>query len=261
MGDFGELGAWIFLAVIVVGAVLVAVGSVSLGNRSHSAEVGLEYNSALSPYLTVIGLVYGALLGFTVMVGWQESLSARVNVFNEASTLTTMYRQTVAMPQPAQSQLRVQLRNYAVGVQSPEWGIKDFDHVNSNARAAITEMYRIVGSQQSDVAQSPINQAYLSQLTDLASDLSTRVLDAKPRIPALLWCSLIFGGSVLITLTGFLRLTSNLGHMILTSAVAVLLALLLYLVFVLDHPFGPLGVTPQPFAHAIVVFDEVDRGS
>jgi hypothetical protein len=56
---------------------------------------------------------------------------------------------------------------------------------------------------------------------------------------------LIFGGVVLITLTGFLRLTSNRGHMILVSAAAVLLALL-YLVFVLDHPFGPLGVTPQP---------------
>jgi hypothetical protein len=41
----------------------------------------------------------------------------------------------------------------------------------------------------------------------------------------------------------------------------VLLAMLLYLVFVLDHPFGPLGVTPQPFAHAITVFDAVDSGT
>jgi hypothetical protein len=72
---------------------------------------------------------------------------------------------------------------------------------------------------------------------------------------------LIVGGLVLITLTGFLRLTSNRGHVILTSAVAVLLGLLLYLVFVLDHPFGSLGVTPQPFANAVTVFDEVDSGT
>jgi hypothetical protein len=49
--------------------------------------------------------------------------------------------------------------------------------------------------------------------------------------------------------------------MILVGAVAVLLALLLYLVFVLDHPFGPLGVTPRPFAHAVTVFDAVDSGT
>jgi hypothetical protein len=66
---------------------------------------------------------------------------------------------------------------------------------------------------------------------------------------------------VLITLTGFLRLASNRAHMILVSTVAVLLGLLLYLVFVLDHPFGPLGVTSQPFAHAVTVFDAVDSGT
>ena len=49
--------------------------------------------------------------------------------------------------------------------------------------------------------------------------------------------------------------------MILTGAVAVLMGLLLFLVFVLDHPFGPLGVTSQPFAHAVTVFDEVDGGT
>ena len=97
---------------------------------------------------------------------------------------------------------------------------------------------RIVGSAQSSAASSAINQDFLGRLTVLASDRSIRILDAKPRIPSLLWCSLIFGGLVLITLTGFLRLTSNRAHLILVSAVAVQLALLLYLVFVLDHPLA-----------------------
>ncbi|OBI46314.1 DUF4239 domain-containing protein [Mycobacterium sp. E796] len=261
MGDFGAIGAWLLLAVVIVGAVLIAVGTVQLGSRVLSDDTGPEHNSALSPYVTVVGLVYGALLGFTVVVGWQEFLSAEVNVSNEASTLTTMYRQTVAMPQPEQSQIREQLRQYAEGTQGPEWGKQDFGRISNRGRAAITGMYRIVGGQQSNAASSPISQDFLGRLTALASERSTRILDAKPRIPPLLWCSLIFGGLVLITLTGFLRLASNRGHMVLTSTVAVLLGLLLFLVFVLDHPFGPLGVTSQPFAHAVAVFDEVDRGT
>jgi hypothetical protein len=261
MGDFGAIGAWLLLIGVITGAVLTAVGSVQLGSRVLSDETGPGHNSALSPYVTVVGLVYGALLGFTVVVGWQEFLSAEVNVSSEASTLTTMYRQTVAMPQPEQSQIRQQLRQYTEGLQGPEWGKQDFGRIGNRARAAITAMYRTVGSQQPDAASSAINQDFLGRLTVLASERSTRILDAKPRIPPLLWSSLIFGGLVLIALTGFLRLTSNRGHMVLTSAVAVLLGLLLYLVFVLDHPFGPLGVTSQPFAHAVNVFDEVDSGS
>lgn len=258
MGDFGVLGAWLLLAVVVIGAVLIAIGSVRLSSRVLSHDTGPEHNSILSPFLTVVGLVFGALLGFTVVVGWQQYLSAEVNVSNEASTLVTLYRQTVAMSQPEQAQAREQLRKYAGAVQGPEWGKQEFGDITNTARAAITGMYRIVGTPQS--SESPINQEFLSQVTVLASDRSARILDSKPRIPPLLWCALIFGGMVVIALTSFMRLRSNRAHVILVSVVAVLLSLLLYLVFVLDHPFGPMGVTPEPFHHAVTVFDLIDQG-
>ena len=50
--------------------------------------------------------------------------------------------------------------------------------------------------------------------------------------------------------------------MILSSAIAVLLGLLLFLIFWLDHPFGrQLGVTPTSFDYTIQVFDGVDEGT
>ena len=261
MGDFGVLGAWLLLVIVVVGGVLIAIGGVRLSTRVMSRDTGPEHNSILSPFLTVVGLVYGALLGFTVVVGWQQYLSAEVNVSNEASTLVTLYRQTVAMPQPERAQLREQLRKYAEALQGPNWGRQEFDEIRNEGRAALTQMYRIVGEPQPNAASTPINQEFLGQVTVLASDRSARILNSKPRIPPLLWCSLIFGGTVLILLTSFMRLTDNRAHMILVSVVTVLLGLLLYLVFVLDHPFGPMGVTSEPFAHALTVFDLVDKGT
>ena len=45
-------------------------------------------------------------------------------------------------------------------------------------------------------------------------------------------------------------------------AVAVLLGLLLFIVFWLDHPFGnQLGVTSAPFEQSLSVFDSIDRGT
>lgn len=261
MGDFGVIGAWLLLAVVFIAAVLLAVGSVLLARRVLTRDTRSEYNSILSPFLTVVGLVYGALLGFTVVVGWQQFMSAEVNVSNEASALTTMYRQTIAMPQPEQSQLREQLRRYAEATQGPEWGRQEFGHIHNEGRAAIADMYRILGSQQSGGVSNPINDAFLTQLTTLASDRSARILDAQPRIPPLLWCSLIFGGVVLIVLTSFTRLADKRAHHFLVSVVTVLLSLLLYLIFTLDHPFGPMGVTSEPFAHALMVFDLVDKGT
>lgn len=254
-------GLWLFLAAVLVVSVLVALGSMRLATRTFG-PAGKERNPGLSPFITTVGLVYGALLGFTVVVAWEQFSSADTNVASEASTLTTMYRQTVAMPEPEQTQLRQLLRKYATAVEGPEWDKQDVGGTSDTARAAITQMYRVFGSQQPGAASSPVDGEFLGQLTVLASDRNTRILDSKPRIPVLLWAGLIFGGVVLVALTGFVYLESERAHAILSSTVAVLLGLLLFIVFWLDHPFGSeLGITPAPFRHSLEVFDAIDQGT
>ena len=98
MGDFGIAGLWLLLALSLVAAVVVAAGSMWLADRTLPKPVTEGHNGALSPFMTCVGLVYGALLGFTIVVAWEQFSSAETNVSNEASTLITMYRQTVGMP-------------------------------------------------------------------------------------------------------------------------------------------------------------------
>jgi hypothetical protein len=76
-----------------------------------------------------------------------------------------------------------------------------------------------------------------------------------------LWTGLLFGGVLIVGISGFLYLESTRGHLALTCSVAVLLGLLLFTVFMLDHPFGNLGVTSAPFEHSLEVFDAVDNGT
>src|SRR6476661_8547998 len=263
MGDFGKGGLWLLLAAALVAAVLVGAGSMWLADRTLSQPVPAGHNGALSPFMTCVGLVYGALLGFTIVVAWEQFSSAEANVSNEASTVITMYRQTVGMPVPEQSQMRVLLRKYTNAVEGPEWenAIRTGSGTEG-ARDALNEMYRVLGSEQSSVSSSPISQKFLDQLTTLASQRNQRIVDAKPRIPGLLWTGLLFGGVVLLGLGGFMRLGSTRAHFGLLSAVAVLLGLLLFIVFWLDHPFGnELGVTSEPFEQSQNAFDSIDQGT
>jgi hypothetical protein len=263
MGEFGIAGLWLFLALALITSVLVAAGSVWLADRTLTKPVSEGHNGSLSPFLTCVGLVYGALLGFTIVVAWEQFSSAEANVSNEASTLTTMYRQTVGMPVPEQTQMRELLRNYAKAVEGPEWqNAIRAGTGTEGARDALNDMYRVLGGEQSSAASNPISQKFLDQLTTLASERNQRILDSKPRIPGLLWTGLIFGGVVLLGLGGFMRLGSARGHLVLLSAVALLLGLLLFVVYWLDHPFGnQLGVTSAPFEQSLSVFDSIDRGT
>jgi hypothetical protein len=155
--------------------------------------------------------------------------------------------------------MRELVRKYAKAVEGPEWASAARSRSGTEG---LNEMYRVLGSEQSSVSSSPISQKFLDQLTTLASERNQRILDTKPRIPGLLWAGLLFGGVVLIGLGGFMRLGSLRGHLGLLSAVAVLLGLLLFVVYWLDHPFGnQLGVTSEPFEQSLTVFDSIDRGT
>ena len=263
MGDYGLVGLWVFLALVLVAALAVAAASMWLADRMLSKPVSDGHNGALSPFLTCVGLVYGALLGFTIVVAWEQFSSAETNVSNEASTLVTMYRQTIGIPAGEQAQLRGLLRSYTNAVAGPEW--QDAIRAGKgteDARDALNEMYRVLGNERSSVSTNPTSQKFLDQLSTLASERNQRILDATPRIPGLLWSGLLFGGVVLLALGGFMRLDSVRAHFFLLSAVAVLLGLLLFVVYFLDHPFGnELGVTSTPFEQSLTVFDSIDRGT
>ena len=154
MGDSGIAGLWLRLALVLIVAMLVGVGSVLLANRTLPKPVAEGHNSTLSPFLTCVALVYGPLLGFTVVVAWGHFSSAEANVAHEASTLTTMYRQTVGMPVPEQTQMRELLRKYAKTVEGPEGNKQDVGSTSDTAQAALTEMYKVLAREQSSVASN-----------------------------------------------------------------------------------------------------------
>lgn len=263
MGGFGMAGLWILLAGSLLVSVLIASGAILLAHQLLPSTVESGHNSALSSFLTCVSLVYGALLGFTIVVAWEQFSSAATNVSNEASTVVTMYRQTVGMPPSEQTRMRALLREYAHAVEGPEWrNALATGSGTESARDAINEMYTALGNEHSSVADNPITQKFLDQLTTLASQRNQRILDSHPRIPGLLWTGLLFGGVVLLGIGGFMRLGNTRAHLVLLSAVAILLGLLLFVVFWLDHPFGnELGVTAEPFEQSLSVFDSIDRGT
>lgn len=257
MGGLNLLGLWLFLAMVIGVSIFLAVGSVWIANKTVYRPGAKEQSGSLSPFLTTVALVYGALLGFTVVVAWEQFSSAEANVTNESSTLATMYRQTVSLPPQEQATMRDLLRTYTTAVQA-EWDRQGSDVASGTARAAITDMYRVLG--QESTTAHPVNAEIRGQLNVLTSQRNTRILDAKPRIPGLLWSGLLFGAVLLIALIGFTQLSNSLNHMVLSSAIAILLGLLLFLIFWLDHPFGrELGVTPAVFDYAVQVFDGVDQ--
>ena len=216
---------WLVLVLVIAASMLLAVGSNLVRESRSRPSAGKEYNSTLSPFVTTVALVYGTLLGFTVVVAWEQFSSAEANVANEASTLATMYRQTVAMPATEQQEIRDLLRKYTTAVKGPEWASQSENDggTSDTARSAITEMYRVIGRQDPDAATSAINGEFLGQLTVWPRSETPGYWMPNRESRGCCGVAWLSVACLLVGMTGFMRLDSTRAHIVLSGAVAVLL--------------------------------------
>lgn len=67
-------------------------------------------------------------------------------------------------------------------------------------------------------------------------DRRSRLTYLRPRIPGILWGVLIFGGAILLALTFLIGLESRLVQLIMTGALAAMIAISIVTIFDLESP-------------------------
>ncbi len=254
----------IVLSILILGlSVVFAVGMVALTRRLLHGRVREGHNDVLVPLFLTAGTLYAVLLGFLVIAVWESYGSASDNSAEEASTLTTLYRQTNGMPSAEQGEMRKLLREYDEAVIDQEWAIQAATGGGgSKARKAIGDLYRAYSTMPREEASSPINVEFLNTLRTVADHRNRRTLQASEHLPNVLWLELMFGGALVIALAALLYMELRWAQMLATSLVAVLIGTLLLVTLLLNQPFkGPLALQPEGFEHSLTVFDSVDKGS
>ena len=260
MNELGPFSFWELLVLIVVVSALLGGGGAWFGHRRLEGRAGEGHNDVLVPIYATAAVIYAVLLAFIVIAVWEQYTAAKDNVAGEASALTTLDRETEAMPNPERGQLRVLLRDYTEAVVGPEWKLQESGGASPAARTAVTEIYRTLGRHPSTTATTPIDQEFVSQMSVVASDRNKRTLASQDRLPWVLWLGLVAGGLIVVMMSSVLYMENVWLHAALSSVVGVLVGVLLFSTVVLDRPFqGKLGIKPDAFDHSLSVFKQVDQ--
>ena len=259
MYEFGPFTFWELLALTVaVSAIVGAVGVFYVHGRVEG-RVREGHNDVVIPIYATAGVIYAVLLAFIVIAVWEQFTGSKENVSNEASALTTLYRETAGMPTPLQQRLRPLLRSYTEAVATDEWKVQSSGGTSAIARKDLIELYAVLGGVP-PAESTAVEQGFVADLSGVAADRTKRILDSQDRLPWILWVGLIAGAVAVVTMGWFLFMSSVRLHAGLSGTVALLIGLLLFTTLVLDRPFsGRLGIKPDAFDHAIAVYDSVDR--
>jgi hypothetical protein len=211
--------------------------------------------------LSVVGTLYAVTLGLIVVDSMHRFQQARATTDQETNALADVMLLSDHLPGERRERIRQLATAYIDQVVNEEWRTMDQGKHSPRARAAAIRLVDSV------VAFEPRTEkekaAYAAQLTAICQfwdSRRSRTLTASHGIPTLEWTVLVIGGVITVAFTYFFKLEHLKIQLVMTSLVATMIVLNIFLVLMFGYPFsGDLKVDNDSFTIIKKIIEHQDE--
>jgi hypothetical protein len=234
------------------------LGGLYLVRRKYSAEVLKENHEVAAIIFNAFGLFYGVLVAFVVFVTWNGYDEATKNLQLEASEALDIFHSAAAFPDSQKKIIQQGVRDYLAAVYNdevPKMSEGDLSVYSGGAHTPLRILFT-----QVDTNSIPNRELYgesLRCLNNLAQFRRMRIFAGNDTVPPVIWLVLLVGGVFAVSYTFFFGMKNIRAQYLITTTLTVMLTSILFLIYVLDHPFtGTSRVSLEPLREAIATTQE-----
>ena len=255
-----ELPTWLFGLLVVVGATALALLGLALVYRWRARRTRAGRPDPLSIGTDTVGwffggvlTLYGITLGLVTVATWGNYTSIAGIASAEAAALTALYRDTDGYPEPTQTALRTQLRAYTDAVIRVAWPAQRQGRVSPDGDVRITALqHTLVSFNPRTEGERAVHQEALRQFNVLVEHRRRRAESVSASLPGVLWAVVLYGAAIVVALSYTFPLRAYVEHAWLTGVVTATMALLIFVIATLDHPYrGAVSVSPDAYQLAL----------
>ena len=224
---------------LVAAANALAIGGLLVSRRILRRSDMISTHEVGGFLLSVVGTMYAVILGLIVVDSMARFQQGRQTTEQEANGLANIVLLANHFPGETGRQIHAEALAYADLVIDHEWPLLDDGKYSPEAQAsalrliaAVTEFDPKTPREQSSY------EAALAAVGDLWNARRVRIVTAAQGIPGLEWFVLIAGGVITVTFTYFFKLEHLRIQVVMTSLVATIIALNLYMVLMFGYPYS-----------------------
>ena len=235
-----------------------ALFGVYLVRKKYSADVLKENHEVAAIIFNAFGLFYGVMVAFVVFVTWSGYSDATKNLQLEASEALDIFHSAESFPDSPKKIIQQGVRDYIAAVYNDEVKRMSDGDISLYSGGAHANL-RILFSQM-DATSIPNRELYaesLRCLNNLAQYRRLRIFAGNDTIPPVIWLVLLVGGLLAVSYTFFFGMKNIKAQYLLTATLTVMISSILFLIYVLDHPFtGASKVSLEPLRQAMSTVQE-----
>jgi hypothetical protein len=231
--------------------VAAAAGVGTILVHRFMSEEARSSNDAVGQVFSIVGGLHAVLMAFVLISLFDAVSTVRDGSHTEANSLVAVYWASDSLPEPAKGQIQDLAKSYARTVIDQEWPkMRDGEAVAGPGWATLDRLRAAIDSAPAngDWQQARKTEA-ASQLWNIYQARQARLTAAGSEgVSIVVWLALIAGSLMSLSLPYLLDVRKLTTHMILMSALAGTIALLLFAIYQLQNPFsGGAKVGPDAF--------------
>jgi len=242
---------WLFGVIVVGGFVGFALTGQIVTRRFLPRWFGdKDYNDMVGHFLSASGVFFGITLGLLSVGAWENFVAVDDAVMQEATTIGVLYRALDNYPEPHRSTLTDELRAYTRREIDVAWPKQKEGVIPGPiGNTMLSQLHRhLTHVEPASEGQKALHREALHLFSNMVEARRKRLASVSTQLPPIVWC-VVIGGSVLnLSLMWLFVVENKRLHDLLTSILACLLGLLVFLLAVMDFPFrGEFCVGPDSF--------------
>ena len=215
--------------------------------RLVAGKLGLDHTSnSIGPAMGMIGTTASILIGLVIVALWTDYRSARATVTAEASELRSAARDVQLLATSSRPVLLGELRKYASAVSEDEWPAMERGTYSNSAGRALAQL--TLDASATRTAGFDL-RARISRVAELRT---TRLSQSNSGVVSVLWFALLTIPVLILAGLGFLHERSATFHYLISTLVAVVISIAIFVTLEIDLPFrGAVGISAEPIANSI----------
>jgi hypothetical protein len=249
------------IALIVVIAIVLAVACQALVDRLFRPKyLEAAQQAAGDLFIQPVSGLYGVLVAFLLAAALAGFQDLRGGIVIESNALADLIRIADFLPPPVGYEIRAAALEYTRSVITDEWHRMADGSSSSTTSTALGNLWRQVQAfAPQNAGEANVQAVALDLVRTITLQRQLRIVAATRTIPSIVWVILGLGAAISIVLSSFSAPPRLFLRYAFLAALAVMIALTLYALYVLSHPFGgaiPL-ITPERLMQAQEMFQRL----
>src|SRR6266446_2940849 len=236
----------------------VALAGLRFVRKKYPAEVLKENHEVAAIIFNAFGLLYGVVVAFVVFVTWSGYDDATKNLQLEANEADDIFHIAKAFPDPAGKIIQQGLTDYAASVYNDELKRMSQGEISLHSNRAMARLITVFYQMdEKSISNKELYAESLRRLNNLAQYRRLRIFAGNNTVPSVIWLVILVGGVIAVSYTYFFGMKNIKAQYLLTTTLTVMITLILFLIYVLDHPFaGTSKVSADPLKEVMAIMQK-----